>query len=187
MRFPRSVLVVCLSVAVTSLAGCGRVSEHTPKPSPKVEMNTKSQHVNVRQAPDRAQLQTRRNDLRRLRAFLLGAAQTRVQPATTPDLVSTDTIPATPVVSVAAPSSSIDWPCVAEAETGSDFSMHGSSYSSAYGVMNEAVRENAPPDVAARILAGTASPAEQLAMAESIAARHGLQAWAPSTYERCSR
>ena len=82
---------------------------------------------------------------------------------------------------------SIDWACVSVAETGGDFTAHGSSYSSAYGVMNEAVRENAPPDVAERILNGTASPSEELAMAQSVAAKHGFNAWAPSTVARCSR
>jgi hypothetical protein len=91
--------------------------------------------------------------------------------------------PTTMTVGAAA---SFDWDCVATAETGGDYTAHGPSYSSAYGVMNEAVRENAPVDVAARILRGSASPSEQLAMAQSIAAKHGIRAWAPGTVAMCA-
>lgn len=94
---------------------------------------------------------------------------------------SSESPPTTPAVN------GFDWSCVATAETGADFSAHGPSYSSAYGVMDEAVRENAPPDVAARIIDGTASAAEQLAMAESVEAKHGMRAWAPGTVARCAR
>lgn len=65
--------------------------------------------------------------------------------------------------------------------------MHGSAYSSAYGVMNEAVRENSSPAVAARILTGRATPAEQLRMAERIEARFGVRAWAEGTVALCAR
>lgn len=56
-----------------------------------------------------------------------------------------------------------------------------------YGVMNEAVRENASADVAARILSGRASVAEQTAMAQSVLDRHGVHAWAEGTVEKCAR
>lgn len=79
-----------------------------------------------------------------------------------------------------------DWECISIAETGGDWTAHGPSYSSALGVMNQAVRENSPPDVAARILAGTASRAEQITMASRIADRFGIDAWAASTVARCT-
>lgn len=81
----------------------------------------------------------------------------------------------------------IDWDCVAIAETGGNFHMHGSAYSSAYGIMNEAVRENATPEVASRVLNGTASKDEQLAIAEAIARRFGFrQSWGWLTVQKCS-
>ena len=80
-----------------------------------------------------------------------------------------------------------DWDCVANAETGGDFHMHGSHYSSAYGVMNQAVRENAPPEIANKILSGTATPTEQLKMAEEIVVKFGVNAWAKGTVKRCAR
>jgi len=104
-----------------------------------------------------------------------------------PDPVPTVTTPTPATVALATFSNGIDWACVALAETGANYTMHGSAYSSAYGVMNQAVRENSSPDVAARILAGTASPGEQLTMAQSIAAKHGIHAWAAGTAARCAR
>lgn len=71
-----------------------------------------------------------------------------------------------------------DWPALARCETGSDVHAHGSRYSSMYGVLNQAVRENSPPDVAARILAGRASVAEQTRMAITLEHRHGIRSWA---------
>lgn len=115
-------------------------------------------------------------------AFLSAVIQVKEQPR--PPVEPSPPVAARELTGVTA-DSSIDWNCVAVAETGGDFTMHGSSYSSAYGVMNEAVRENAPAEVAARILAGTASPDEQLQMAQSIAARFGIDAWAPGTAARC--
>lgn len=82
---------------------------------------------------------------------------------------------------------SLDWDCVARVETGTDFTMHGPSYSSAYGVMDAAVRENASPPIAERILAGTAAPSEQLAVAQRIEREHGPHAWASATVARCGR
>lgn len=72
----------------------------------------------------------------------------------------------------------IDWDAIAMCETGADWTMHGPRYSSALGVMNQAVREHAPPDVAQRILSGTATRDEQIAMAESVRAELGIHAWA---------
>lgn len=70
-----------------------------------------------------------------------------------------------------------NWPALSICETGGDFTAHGSKYSSAYGVLNQAVRENSPPDVAARILAGRASVVEQTRMAIALEHRHGIHAW----------
>lgn len=72
------------------------------------------------------------------------------------------------------------------AETGGNWHMTGANYSTALGIMNQAVRENASADVAARVFAGTASRAEQIAIAESIVAKFGFRAWAASTVRKCS-
>lgn len=108
------------------------------------------------------------------RAFLLALAHSQVQQrASIADPDSSTPWP----VSLAKEPTSYNWPALAICETGANTSMHGPVYSSMYGVMDEAVRENSPPDVAERILNGTASVAEQTAMAESVAAKHGIHSW----------
>lgn len=80
-----------------------------------------------------------------------------------------------------------DWNgCVAIHETSGDFTAHGSDFSSAYGVMNKAVREHAYPDAAQRILSGTSPMLEQLAMAKGVADEHGITAWDPVTVAACA-
>lgn len=74
------------------------------------------------------------------------------------------------------------WDAIAQCETGSDFTMHGSIYSSAYGIINAAIHQNASPDSAARILSGTASKAEQLAVAKAVWAYAGDRAWGCSPF-----
>lgn len=54
-----------------------------------------------------------------------------------------------------------------------------SEYSSALGVLNGGVTENAiSPESAQRILAGTASRDEQIAMAVNEREEYGIRAWA---------
>jgi hypothetical protein len=91
-----------------------------------------------------------------------------------------------PVSRTSSAAGGINWTCIAEAETGGDWTMHGSNYSTALGILNQAVRENATPEVAARVFAGTASRAEQIAIGESIVRKFGIRAWAPSTVRKCS-
>lgn len=81
----------------------------------------------------------------------------------------------------------VDWDCVAMAETGGNWRMSGSRYSTALGIMDQAVRENATPEVAVRALNGTATREEQIAIGESIVRKFGLRAWAYSTYLKCRR
>lgn len=186
MRLRRPVLLSSFAL-VAFVTGCGTSAKTFDVKSVSVRhrgpMPERQQHfVNAVEAG---------RELAKLRAralaFAVGSVKATEQP---PSVVPVEPRSAPPGVSgqvAAEPTSSIDWDCVAVAETGADFGMHGSSYSSAYGVMNQAVRENAPPDVAARILAGSASKPEQLAMAQSIAARHGIDAWAASTVAKCAR
>ena len=70
-----------------------------------------------------------------------------------------------------------NWDAVAQCETGSDWNMTGSYYSTGLGMMNQAITENSPPDVAQRELSGTASVNEIKETAETIAARHGIRSW----------
>ncbi len=81
-----------------------------------------------------------------------------------------------------------NWLALAKCETGgnanaslpgpADWHMHGSVYSSAFGVVNEGVRQYASsPESAQRILNGTASPEEQLAMAVALERDNGIGGW----------
>ena len=82
-----------------------------------------------------------------------------------------------PALSGPPASSSVDWDAIARCETGSNWQAHGSRYSSGLGILNQAVRENATPEIAARVLAGVASREEQIAIGERIRARFGIGAW----------
>lgn len=70
-----------------------------------------------------------------------------------------------------------NWNALAQCETGGDWHMHGSYYSTGLGMMNAAIRENASPESAARQLSGSAPRSEIVATAEQIAARHGIRSW----------
>lgn len=92
-----------------------------------------------------------------------------------------------PIRTAASPYSDDTWHRVAVCETGAKVAMHGSRYSTAFGVMNGSpghggvVDEADSPASAARMLAGTASYAEELRMAKREAARFGIAAWAHHT------
>jgi hypothetical protein len=77
------------------------------------------------------------------------------------------------------------WPCVAEAETGSDWTMHGSTYSTAYGIVNDIVYDYASPAVQRKVFSGTASPWEQTDIVRRFAADHGTGGWGWLTRQKC--
>ncbi len=77
------------------------------------------------------------------------------------------------------------WACIANAETGGDFTMHGSTYSTAYGIINDIVYEYASPEVQARVFSGTATASEQLDIVTRFAADHGFGGWGYLTREKC--
>lgn len=80
----------------------------------------------------------------------------------------------------------VSWDCVGTAETGNVYSTHGSEYSGPFGMLNQAVRERADtPEVAARILAGTASPGEQRRAAWREDLAFGPGAWGVLTRAKC--
>lgn len=79
------------------------------------------------------------------------------------------------------------WECVGTAETGLDYRAHGPEYSSAFGMLNQAVRDRADsPASAARILAGIASSQEEIRAAWRETLAFGPHAWAPGTVARCT-
>lgn len=70
------------------------------------------------------------------------------------------------------------WFPIARCETGANWQMHGSRYSTGLGIMNAAVRENASPDDAALLLSGRAPISLQIELAKRIERRFGVHAWA---------
>jgi hypothetical protein len=81
----------------------------------------------------------------------------------------------------------VSWECVGIRETGLRWDAHGAQYSSAFGMLNQAVRDRADsPASAARILAGTASSQEEIRAAWRETLAFGPGAWAPSTVAACT-
>lgn len=70
-----------------------------------------------------------------------------------------------------------DWYAIAQCETGGNWNVTGPRYSTGLGMMNQAIRENSPPEVAARELAGTATVVEIVLTAREIARKHGIHSW----------
>lgn len=71
-----------------------------------------------------------------------------------------------------------DWMALAVCETHADFTMHGATYSSAFGIVNAGVRQYAPSaEAAQRILSGTASAWEQLVTAVNLERDVGIGGW----------
>ena len=71
----------------------------------------------------------------------------------------------------------VDWFAVATCETGGDWHVTGSTYSTGLGMMNAAITENSPPDIARAELNGTSTVWDIIATAKRIDARFGIHAW----------
>lgn len=71
----------------------------------------------------------------------------------------------------------IDWFAVAGCETGGDWSMTGGVYSTGLGMLNAAIDENSPPDVALLEREGRASVWQIIGTAKRIEQRFGIHAW----------
>ena len=70
------------------------------------------------------------------------------------------------------------WAALAQCETGTRWDWHGPIYSSAYGIINDGIRQFAPSsDSVTRILAGVASADEQTVTAQALYDQHGPSAW----------
>lgn len=128
--------------------------------------------------------ETRRAQVERM---VLAAGVARAVSLVPPGAATVPPAPAPPVTSYVTRNSFSSWQCVADAETSGNWQAHGPQYSSAFGMLNEAVRERADsPASAARILAGTASHQEQIDAAERELARFGVGAWGVLTRAKCA-
>lgn len=112
----------------------------------------------------------------------VAASQVKVQP------LPTDPSPVTPpvhsgVTVAAAPSS--PWDCIAEAETGSDYTMHGSTYSTAFGLVNDIIFEYGTPEEQSAVFSGTATREQEIDIASRFAADHGFGGWGALTRQKC--
>lgn len=86
--------------------------------------------------------------------------------------------------SVAATNSS-PWDCIAEAETGSDYTMHGSTYSTAFGMVNDIIYDYGTPEEQTAVFNGTATKETQIRIAAAFAADHGFGGWGELTKQKC--
>lgn len=86
----------------------------------------------------------------------------------------------------AAASSSDVFACIANAETGNDWTMHGSTYSTKYGLVNDIIRDYGSPEVQARVFSGTASDAEQLDIVRRFTGEHGFGGFGSLTRQKCN-
>ncbi len=114
---------------------------------------------------------------------LFAAAVSRVQPETVTRLPAQVTASPSPDPAPAAASS--PWACIAEAETGSDWSMTGGTYSTAFGLINDIVEDYGSPEQQQAVFSGTASPETQIDIASRFAADHGFSGWGVLTKSKC--
>ncbi len=77
------------------------------------------------------------------------------------------------------------WACIAEAETGTDWSMHGSTYSTAFGMVNDIIYDYGTPEEQAAVFSGTASAETQIRIASAFANDHGFGGWGELTKQKC--
>ncbi len=75
--------------------------------------------------------------------------------------------------------------CIGSAETGLDYTMHGSTYSTAFGLVNEIVTDYASPEVAARVFSGTATASEELDIVVRFTNDHGFGGFGYLTRQKC--
>lgn len=125
---------------------------------------------------------------RRADAFTwLGAIHNEEQPVASEPRSVTTPHHASPVVTVA-PARLVQsdvWACIAEAETGSDWTMHGSTYSTAFGMVNDIIEDYGTPEQQQAVFSGTASQVTQIDIASRFAADHGFGGWGELTRKKC--
>lgn len=120
-------------------------------------------------------------------AWVAGVAtvEQRARADSTPQAVPVATPASSTVASSNASASSGPWSCIAEAETGSDWTMHGATYSTAFGMVNAIIYEYGTQDEIAAVFSGTASAAQQIDIASRFAAQHGFSGWGVLTKQKC--
>lgn len=115
-----------------------------------------------------------------LTAWVVAAAEEQPPRPVEPSSTTTPN----PVVSAATTPSS-PWDCIALAETGRDWTMHGSTYSTAFGMVNDIIYEYGTPEEQAAVFSGTATPEQQIDIASRFAADHGFGGWGTLTKSKC--
>lgn len=180
----------------TFLTGCGYHASGEARVTvrPK-EQVTSFQLSDARTAGDKA---VERANNATVFAFWLSGVRAQVQPElrqVVPDpapTTTTSTPPRATVVAVAPESPPVGeitsggpWICIANAETGGDVTMHGSVYSTAFGMINDIIYQYGTPQQQADIFAGRGSFAEELDIASRFAADHGFGGWGVLTREKC--
>ncbi len=183
MRLFQRLSVVALASFTAFLTSCGQVSS-------RIEVSLKDVHLSHTQVSPNVWLAGNLAADRQLRSYIFAsrvAASISENSSDIPTSGSSEptSVPTPPSEMAGVGAATSPFPCIAEAETGTDWTMHGSTYSTAYGVINDIVYEYASPDVQARIFSGTATPAEQTDVVARFAADHGFGGWGERTKEVC--
>ena len=63
--------------------------------------------------------------------------------------------------------------------------MHGATYSTAFGMVNDIIYEYGTPEEQAAVFSGTATPEQQIDIASRFAADHGFGGWGVLTKQKC--
>ena len=131
-------------------------------------------------------LRVRQTWLREL-AYIVSEVNREVQPqslADPPAVTTPNRAPRDSMTTVA--TETTPWSCIAAAETGTNWHMVGSTYSTAFGMVNDIIRQYGTPQEQADVFSGTASPSEQVDIASRFAAQNGFGGWGVLTREKCN-
>lgn len=171
MRVPSRAAAVILAFSFSVSCGSGIVKVEV-KPVKVVGMSTS---VNAFAAGSEAVLARRRD------AFIWASAYHAPEPVREqPVPVTSLPTPASEVTDALGP-----WACIAEAETGSDWTMHGSTYSTAFGMVNDIIYDYGTPEEQQAVFSGTATREQQIDIASRFAADHGFGGWGELTKQKC--
>jgi hypothetical protein len=175
----RRLCLVSLSTCVLVLTGCGH-----PKSFNEVQVQQPrgpkqmQQSVNALSAADEGIALRHRDEIAFIEAVAWNHAVQPLPSITDPPVVL---LPDAPVqATVSSP-----WDCIAAAETGADYTMHGATYSTAFGVINDIVYQYGTPDEQRQIFSGTASKETQIAVVSRFTAQHGFGGWGVLTKQKC--
>jgi hypothetical protein len=180
MSFRRKVQVGG-TILLAFLSGCGSLRPKTFDVSIRRPVRQETMHsqrfANPLSAADTALLH------RALEEFAWAAAYRAPEPEKEQPVSVTSTPSLSSGVTEAAGQSV--WDCIAEAETGSDYTMHGSTYSTAFGMVNDIIYDYGTPEEQQAVFSGTASKETQIAIASRFANDHGFGGWGELTRQKC--